>query len=259
MQFCWFLACCLAARQDEGKKIKKCVKKYGLVELKRELEALGVNIDGHWDETKKKNKKKIKKELQKLLIKELKKIEHDKKRLDNRAYEDGFTMPMDIPEHVLSALNELEALRIYSDEDMDETTKKNKMKRKIELQRFLINELKEAEHGKTDLDNQVYEEKSLITMPVDIPEDVLNVLDDLDTFLDKQLEVSERYEREDAVLDSLLFKVVSTLEREMKRKRNREHGGQTLETGKRRRNGRPVSGVPYKFTIAPSLGGGFVW
>ncbi|XP_048124647.1 uncharacterized protein LOC125310904 [Alosa alosa] len=251
MRFCWFLTCCLAARQDKGKKIKKCVKKYGLVELKRELEALGVNIDGHVDETKKKNKKKIKKELQKLLIKELKKIEHDKNGLDNRAYEDGFTMPMDIPEHVLSALNELEALRIYSDEDMDETTKKNKMKRKIELQRFLINELKEVEHSKTDLDNQVYEEKSLITMPMDIPEDVL--------FLDKQLEVSERYEREDAMLDSLLFKVDSTLEEEMKRKRNREHGGQTLETGKRRRNGRPVSGVPYKFTMAPSLGGGFVW
>ncbi|KAG5264692.1 hypothetical protein AALO_G00256960 [Alosa alosa] len=129
MRFCWFLACCLAARQDEGKKIKKCVKKYGLVELKRELEALGVNIDGHVDETKKKNKK-IKKELQKLLIKELKKIEHDKKRLDNRAYENGFTMPMDIPEHVLSALNELEALRIYSNEDMDETTKEKQNEEK---------------------------------------------------------------------------------------------------------------------------------
>ncbi|XP_041934685.1 uncharacterized protein LOC121697289 [Alosa sapidissima] len=259
MRFCWFLACCLAARQDEYKKIKKCVKKYGLVELKRELEALGVNIDGHVDETKKKNKKKIKKELQKLLIKELKKIEHDKNGLDNRAYEDVFTMPMDIPEHVLSALNELEALRIYSDEDMDETTKKNKMKRKIELQRFLINELKEVEHSKTDLDNHVYEEKSLITMPMDIPKDVLNVLDDLDTFLDKQLEVSERHEREDAVLDSLLFKVDSTLEGQMKRKRNREHGGQTLKTGKRGRSGRPVSGVPYKFTMTPFLGGGFVW
>ncbi|XP_041918003.1 uncharacterized protein LOC121682069 isoform X2 [Alosa sapidissima] len=244
MRSCWFLACCLAARQDEGEKIKKCVKKYRLVELKRELEALGVNIDGQVDETKKKNKK----ELQKLLIKELKKIEHDKKRLDNRAYEDGFTMAMDIPEHVLSALNELEALRIYSDEDMDETTKKNKMKRKIELQRFLINELKEVEHSKTDLHNQVYEEKSLITMPMDIPEDVL---DDLDTFLDKQLEVSERYERKDVVLDSLLFKVDSTLVH--------FNGGQRLETGKRRRNGRPVSGVPYKFTMAPSLGGGFVW
>ncbi|KAG5264693.1 hypothetical protein AALO_G00256970 [Alosa alosa] len=69
---------------------------------------------------------------------------------------------------------------------------------------------------------------------------------------------SQRYEREDAVLDSLLFKVDSTLG-QMKKKRNREHGGQTLETGKRRRNGRPVSGVPYKFTMAPSLGGGFVW
>ncbi|XP_041934630.1 uncharacterized protein LOC121697254 [Alosa sapidissima] len=258
MRFCWFLACCLAARQDEGKKNKRCVKKYGLVELKRELEALGVNIDGHVDETKKKNKM-IKRKLQKLLIKELKKIEHDKNGLDNRAYEDGFTMPMDIPQHVLSALNELEALRIYSDEDMDETTKKNKMKRKIELQRFLINELKEVEHSKTDLDNHVYEEKSLITMPMDIPEDVLNVLDDLDTFLDNELEESETYEREDAVLDSLLFKVDSTLEGQMKRKRNREHGGQTLKTGKRGRSGRPVSGVPYKFTMTPFLGGSFVW
>ncbi|XP_041956722.1 uncharacterized protein LOC121715270 [Alosa sapidissima] len=259
MWFCWFLACCLAARQDEGKKIKRCVKKYGLVELKRELEALGVNIDGHVDETKKINKKKIKKELQKLLIKELKKIEHDKNGLDNRAYEDGFTMPMDIPEHVLSALNELEALKVYSDEDVDETTKKNKMKRKIELQRFLINELKEVEHGKTDLNNKVYEEKSLINMAMDIPEDVLNVLDDLDTFLDIEMEVSERYEREDALLDSLLFKVDSTLEGRIKRQRKRVYGDQTLETGKRRRSGRPVSGVPYRFTNAPSLGGGFVW
>ncbi|KAG5275659.1 hypothetical protein AALO_G00123130 [Alosa alosa] len=145
-------------------------------------------------------------------------------------------MPMDTPEYVLSALNELEALIVYIDEDVDEAQRK--YKRKKELQSFLINELKEVEHGKTDLDNKVYKETS--TMPMEIPE------------------ASERNEGE-AVLDSLLYKVDSTLEGRMKRKRKGEHGGQTLETGKKRRSGKPVSGVPYRFTNAPSLGGGFVW
>ncbi|XP_048105496.1 uncharacterized protein LOC125298739 [Alosa alosa] len=231
MWLCWFLACCLAARQDEDlKKIKRCVQRYGLVELKRELRALGVNIDVNVDETKKKTKKK----LQKLLIKELKKIEEDKKGLENRAYND-YTMPMDTPEYILSALNELEALIVYIDDDVDEAQRK--YKRKKELQNFLINELKEVEHGKTDLDNQDYKETS--TIPMEIPE-------------------SERNEGE-AVLDSLLYKVDSTLDGRMKRKRKREHGGWTLEAGKRRRSERPVSGVPYRFTNAPSLGGGFVW
>ncbi|XP_041937045.1 uncharacterized protein LOC121698765 [Alosa sapidissima] len=227
MWFCWFLACCLTARQDEGKKIKRCVKRYGLVELKRELRALGVHIDEDVDKTKKKTKKK----LQKLLIKELKKIEDNKKGLENRAYND-YTMPTDTPEYILSALTELEALIVYIDDDVDEAQRK--YKRKKELQNFLINELKEVEHGKTDLDNQDYKETS--TMLMEIPE-------------------SERNEGE-ALLDSL---VDSTLEGRMKRKRKREHGGWTLEAGKRRRSERPVSGVPYRFTNAPSLGGGFVW
>ncbi|KAG5283450.1 hypothetical protein AALO_G00042220 [Alosa alosa] len=92
MWFCWFLACCLAARQDEhssGRAIKKRVKKYRLEELNRELEALGVNVDGHgqdMDENKNKNKK-TKKELQKLLINELKRIEDGRTGLDKRARE----------------------------------------------------------------------------------------------------------------------------------------------------------------------------
>ncbi|KAG5267508.1 hypothetical protein AALO_G00222510 [Alosa alosa] len=143
------------------------------------------------DETKKKNKK-TKKKLQKLLIKELKRVEPGKTGLDNRAYEDGFTKPMDIPEHVLSALNELEALRVNTDEDVDETKNKNKKKTKMELQRFLINQLNHVGQGKTGLDNKVY--KKEFTMPMEIPEDVLNILGDLDTFLDKELEKSERYE-----------------------------------------------------------------
>ncbi|KAG5267603.1 hypothetical protein AALO_G00223580 [Alosa alosa] len=113
MWFCWFLACCLAARQNESKTIKKRVKKYGLEELKRELEALGVNIDENVDETKMKNKKKTKKELQKLLIKELKRVEHGKTGLDNRAYEDGFTMP----EEVISVLNDLD---MFLDKQLEE-------------------------------------------------------------------------------------------------------------------------------------------
>lgn len=181
MNFCWFLTCCLAARQDECKKIKRHVKKYGLVELKKELESLGVNIHEHVDDTKKKNIKKTKKKLQKLLIKELKKkIEHSKNGLDNRTFED------ELPDHVQSALNELESgtLRVNTDDDAGEI--KRKYKRKSELQRFLINELREVEPRKTELDNKGYEEEC--TMPMEIPE-VLNVLDDLDTFLDKELEV----------------------------------------------------------------------
>ncbi|XP_062379373.1 uncharacterized protein LOC134067904 isoform X2 [Sardina pilchardus] len=178
MKFCWFLACCLPARQDEDKKIKRHVKKYGLVELKRELESLRVNMD----EAKKANKKTTKKNLQKLLIKELKKkIERSKNGLDNGTYED------ELPEHVLAALNELETLRVNTDDDEEEI--KKKCKRKSELQRFLINEAKEVDHDKKELYNKVSEEEG--TMPMD---EVLNVLDDLDTFLDKELEVASEGE-----------------------------------------------------------------
>ncbi|KAG5277467.1 hypothetical protein AALO_G00117960 [Alosa alosa] len=143
MWFCWFLACCLAARQDEhcsDRAIKKCVKKYRLEELKRELEALGVNVDGH----------------------------------------------------------EL---------DMDENKNKNK-KTKKELQKLLIKELKRVEDGRTGLDRRVRERAEGLTLPMEIPQDVLNVLHDLDAFLDKELKDSERNEQRDddvkAVLDSLL-------------------------------------------------------
>ncbi|KAG5266455.1 hypothetical protein AALO_G00232290 [Alosa alosa] len=124
------------------KQLKKRVKKYGLEEVKRELEVLGVNIDEDVDETKNKNKKMTKNKLQKLLIKELKQVKHGKTGLDNMAYEEGF-------------------------------------------------------------------------MPIEIPEDVISILNDLDTFLDKQLEEQERNEQRGddvkAVLGSLLDKVDLTL------------------------------------------------
>ncbi|XP_041959098.1 uncharacterized protein LOC121718230 [Alosa sapidissima] len=150
MWFCWFLACCLAARQDghsSGRAIKKRVKKYRLEELKRELEALGVNVDGHG-------------------------------------------------------------------QDMDENKNKNK-KTKKELQNLLIKELKRVKDGRTGLGKRAWERAEGLTLPMEIPEDVLNVLHDLDVFLDKELEDCERNEQRDddvkAVLDSLLDKVDSTL------------------------------------------------
>ncbi|XP_041920902.1 uncharacterized protein LOC121684853 isoform X2 [Alosa sapidissima] len=125
MWFCWLLA-------------------YRLEKLKRELEALGVNVDGHGQNMDENKNKKTKKELQKLLIKELKQVEDGRTGLDKKAREraEGLTLPMEIP-------------------------------------------------------------------------DVLNVIHDLDAFLDKELEDSERNEQRDddvkAVLDSLLDKEDSTL------------------------------------------------
>ncbi|KAG5260792.1 hypothetical protein AALO_G00296650 [Alosa alosa] len=123
MWFCWFLACCLAARQDEhgsDKTIKKCVKKYKLEDLKRELKALGVNVDMDMDENKKNPKKKTKKELQKLLIRELKLVEHGRIRLEKRARErtEGLTLPMEIPEDVVIVLNDLDT---YLDKQLEES------------------------------------------------------------------------------------------------------------------------------------------
>ncbi|XP_041927894.1 uncharacterized protein LOC121692916 [Alosa sapidissima] len=144
MWFCWFLACCLAARQDEhssDRAIKKRVKKYRLEELKRELEALGVNVDGHG-------------------------------------------------------------------QNIDENKNKSK-KTKKELQ---IKKLKQVKDGRTGLDKRARERAEGLTLPMEIPEDVLH---DLDGFLDKELEDCERNEQRDddvkAVLDSLLDKVDSTL------------------------------------------------
>ncbi|KAG5281768.1 hypothetical protein AALO_G00048590 [Alosa alosa] len=66
--------------------------------------------------------------------------------------------------------------------------------------------------SKTRPDNRAYEDGF---MPMGIPEDFLSVLNDLDTFLDKQLEEQERNEQRDndvkAVLGGLLDKVDSNL------------------------------------------------
>ncbi|KAL2102630.1 hypothetical protein ACEWY4_001798 [Coilia grayii] len=100
----WFLSCCLAARQEDrhrrkDKGLKKKVKKYRLEELKTELAVRGVSVDE--DMNLNVSKKKVKRELQRLLILELKKAELVKAN--------GFTFPMDIPEDVMAALNELDA------------------------------------------------------------------------------------------------------------------------------------------------------
>ncbi|KAG5278930.1 hypothetical protein AALO_G00104290 [Alosa alosa] len=97
---------------------------------------------------------------------------------------------------------------------MDENKNKNK-KTKKELQNLLIKELKRVKDGRTGLGKRARERAEGLTLPMEISEDVLNVLHDLDVFLDKELEDCERNEQRDddvkAVLDSLLDKVDSTL------------------------------------------------
>ncbi|KAG5269304.1 hypothetical protein AALO_G00200540 [Alosa alosa] len=119
------------------KKIKKRVKKYRLEELKRELEALGVNIDEDVDETKKKNRKKTKKELQNLLIKELKQLSNGKTGLDNRAYEEVFTMSMEIPEDVISVLNDLDTFLDKQSPGVSSTLASEGLNEKGEKERVL--------------------------------------------------------------------------------------------------------------------------
>lgn len=82
----WFLTCCLAVRQEEdkgsAKAVKKKLHKYKAEDLRRELKALGVNLDEDRDGkgNKKKSGKKTQRELRKLLIRELKMIELDRLR-----------------------------------------------------------------------------------------------------------------------------------------------------------------------------------
>ncbi|XP_041926986.1 uncharacterized protein LOC121690468 [Alosa sapidissima] len=178
MWFCWFLACCLAARQDDhgsDTTIKKRVKKYKLEDLKRELKALGVNVD--MDENQKNPKKKTKKELQKLLIRELKLVENGRIRLEKRARErtEGLTLPMEIPEDVVIVLNDLDT---YLDKQLEESEINEQ--REDDVQLVMKNLLDQVEMNSADR---------------------------------KEVEITER-QREEGVkveLDSLLDKVDSTL------------------------------------------------
>ncbi|XP_041926263.1 uncharacterized protein LOC121690024 [Alosa sapidissima] len=159
MWFCWFLACCLAARQDEhgsDTTIKKRVKKYKLEELKRELEALGVNVDMDMDENKKNPKKKTKKELQKLLIRELKLVEHGRIRLDKRAREraEGLTLPMEIPEDVVIVLNDLDT---YLDKQLEESEINEQ--READIQLVMKNLLDQVEMNSADRKELVITER----------------------------------------------------------------------------------------------------
>ncbi|KAG5275647.1 hypothetical protein AALO_G00123000 [Alosa alosa] len=180
MWFCWFFACCLAARQDEhgsDTTIKKRVKKYKLEDLKRELKASGVNVDMDMDENQKNPKKKTKKELQKLLIRELKLVEHGRIRLDKKAREraEGLTLPMEIPEDVVIVLNDLDT---YLDKQLEESEINEQ--REDDIQLVMKNLLDQVEMNSADR---------------------------------KELEITER-QREEGVkveLDSFLDKVDSTL------------------------------------------------
>ncbi|KAG5260818.1 hypothetical protein AALO_G00296940 [Alosa alosa] len=158
MWFCWFLACCLAARQDEhgSDTIKKRVKKYKLEELKRELEALGVNVDMDMDENKKNPKKKTKKELQKLLIRELKLVEHGRIRLDKRPREraEGLTLPMEIPEDVVIVLNDLDT---YLDKQLEESEINEQ--READIQLVMKNLLDQVEMNSSDRKELVITER----------------------------------------------------------------------------------------------------
>lgn len=188
MWFFWFLACCLTARPDDhGRKaIKKRVKKYSLQDLRRELEALGVDIDKDMDGRTKRTKK----ELQKLLIQELRRLEQDQTSketyTESTKTAEGSTVPMDIP----------------NDVKKDGRKKGDRKRKKKELQKLLRQELKRMEQGETSPGTYTESTKTAegFTLPMDIPNDVKMVLADLDEYLDKDLaEMEENEKREDDV------------------------------------------------------------
>lgn len=98
MRFFWYLACCLTASPNDhrSKAVKEKVKKYSLADLRRELEALELNVDTD------RRKKRTKKELQKLLIREQKQLEQDRTR------KEGFILPVDIRDDAKAVLADLD-------------------------------------------------------------------------------------------------------------------------------------------------------
>ncbi|KAL2090478.1 hypothetical protein ACEWY4_012741 [Coilia grayii] len=99
---------------------------------------------------------------------------------------------------------ELELLGISLDEDRDQKQRKSRKKMKRELQNLLLAELRKAELDKM---------KGL-TFPMNISDDVNDVLSDLDARLSRELEDLQNKEREDdvqSVVDYLLDSVDSTL------------------------------------------------
>ncbi|KAL2077127.1 hypothetical protein ACEWY4_026631 [Coilia grayii] len=100
--------------------MKKRVHKYKLDKLKRELEALGVDIH--------ENGKKTKRELRKLLVRELKKnkyeIDEEPTEENGMGKSEGIVFPMEIPDDIADVLKDLDAVLNKEMEELERNEQK---------------------------------------------------------------------------------------------------------------------------------------